>query len=415
MFHIPEYEFVKIRILLLMSIEYVVSLRFLGKSSFDFGVALERLEQLVQIIVSPSACRGASRFLASQRAATRDRKEMQATAEALVSDDTFRTPIAEDREALSAPVSANAPHPPPRSISTFMFIDEPEAPAVRKTEPAPSSARADVSEPAAGGGTRDPRPASSASSLSPCCVSASIEELEAPATCTAEMEAEPAPAYDAEQAQLEAVEKMRLWHAERNATLPSFRVRLAIVARAVTNHHGGKHDEWAIKDEPGEGLDATIDEKASPLAVAEPAKMADNDNDNDPSSSAQSIDVAPTDGMGWGLQEALGCFMVTCAAGADDAVTSDDAPEDLDCVRPAAGVQPNAAAAVPIEWSLWSPIVGCVACTGACEGDEGMNAYSLVAAPDECGLDAAFGAKGDDRESAPPLPLELSHPALTVG
>jgi hypothetical protein len=209
---------------------------------------------------------------------------------------------------------------------------------------------------------------------------------------------------------------MRLWHAKRDAALPSRSVRLAIVARAVTNRHGGKHDdEWDIKDEPGEGWDATTDEKASPLAVAEPVKMADNDDNIDPSPSAQSTDVAPTDWMGWGLQEAQGYFTMTCAAGADDAVISDDEPEDLGCVRPAAGVQPNAAAAVPIEWFLGSPIVCCVACQGACEGDEGMNDYSLVAAPEEYSLDAAFGAKGDDRESAPPLPLELPHFALIVG
>ena len=107
---------------------------------------------------------------------------------------------------------------------------------------------------------------------------------------------------------------------------------------------------------------------------------------------------------------------MTCAAGADDSVISDDAPEDSDCVRPAAGVQPNAAAAVPIEWSLWSPIVGCCfAYQGACEGDERMNDNSLVAAPEEYGLDAAFGEKGDDHESAPPLPLGLPHLALIVG
>ena len=104
----------------------------------------------------------------------------------------------------------------------------------------------------------------------------------------------------------------------------------------MTNRHGGKHDdEWDIKDEPGKGWNATTH----------------------------------------GLQEALGYFTMTCAAGADDAVTGDDEPEDLDCVRPAAGVQPNAAAAVPIEWSLGSPILCCVACQGACEADEGMNDY----------------------------------------
>ena len=57
----------------------------------------------------------------------------------------------------------------------------------------------------------------------------------------------------------------------------------------------------------------------------------------------------------------------------------------------------------------WSPVgttclalnLGCVAFEyeGACEGAEGINDGSLVAAPEN-------GAKRDDRESAPPLPLE---------
>ena len=60
-------------------------------------------------------------------------------------------------------------------------------------------------------------------------------------------------------------------------------------------------------------------------------------------------------------------------------------------------------------WWLDSP------CKGAWAGDEGVNDYSLVAAPDEYDLDAVFGAKSDDRESAPRLPLDLPHPAFTVG
>ena len=382
------------------------------------------------MIACPIARRASSQY-ASQRAATLDRVEMQAS----VSDDTFRTLTAEDRETLSAPVPADAPYPSP--VCTSVLNEEPEAPAVRKTEmeaeepEAPAVRKMEMeTEPEAPVVCKtemDVKPTPLAASsddvtthvLSPApaappapntdeqvatttawgrrenshgcysnrsyteeeqwtgahCASVSIEELEAPATCTAEMKAEPAPKYDTEQARLEAVEEMRLWQAERDAALPSRSVRLAIVARAVTNRHGGKHGEWDIKDEPGEGWGAATDEKVSPLAVAEPVKLADNDDNIAPSPSAQSTDGAPTDGMGWGLQEALGCFTMTCAECADDAVTSDDAPEDLDCVRPAAGVQPNAAAAVPIEWSLGSPILCCVACQGACEADEGMNDY----------------------------------------
>ena len=409
----------------------------------------------VQTIASP-ACRAASRLAAPQRAATLDRKEMQAS----VSDDTFRTLIAEDRKALSAPVPANPPHPSPRCAS--VFNEEPEAPAVRKPEveaeepgapaacktemeaaptplaassddvsthllppapaappapstdeqvataatttawerrnnsndcysnrsytkgqragaqalarlvrlgvteetllraapapaafvsrkPTPSRARADVSDPAASGDTRDPRPASGASSLSMCLISASTEELDAPATRKTEMEAEPAPGYDAEQARLEAVEKMRLWHAERDAALPARSARLAIVARAVTNHHGGKHDDWDIMDEFGEGSGAPTDENTPPPAAAELVKMAEAvvapsqgeaphlrinsynsarilivENDNDCSSSARSTDVAPTDGIGWGLQKVLRYFTVSCATGADDAASNND-------------------------------------------------------------------------------------------
>ena len=90
--------------------------------------------------------------------------------------------------------------------------------AVGSREPAPSLARAGVSEPAAGGGTRDSRPATRVRrffSIS----SASIEKPEAPATLQMKMEAEPRPTYGAEQARLEAVEKMRRWHAERDTAL----------------------------------------------------------------------------------------------------------------------------------------------------------------------------------------------------
>ena len=52
------------------------------------------------------------------------------------------------------------------------------------------------------------------------CASVSIEELEAPATCTAEMGAEPPLTYDTEQVRLEAVEKMRLWHADTTRRCP---------------------------------------------------------------------------------------------------------------------------------------------------------------------------------------------------
>ena len=444
------------------------------------------------MIACPSARRASSQY-ASQRAATLNRMEMQGS----VSDDTFRTLTAEDRETLSAPVPADAPYPSP--VCTSVLNEEPEAPAVRKTEmeaeepeapaacktemeaepaplaalsddlsthllstapaapsalstdeqivsavittaserhansndcfsnrsyteeqwagaralarlgvtqetlltaaptlvtgvfgrPAPSLVRLDVPEPAAGGGieeaeadgTRDPRPASDASSLSPCC--ASIEELEAPATLKTEMEAEPAPAYDVEQARLEAVEKMRLWHAERDAALPARSARLAIVARAVTNLHG-KHGEWDIMDEPDEGWNAPTVGKTPPPAIAKPVKLAEAvfappqgevphrvlrtnskhgvriaivDNDYDSSSSARSTHAGPTDGkechfqnflscfMAPGMasaddaasyddvQEILGCFIASGTAGADDSASNDDAPEELDFGR----------------------------------------------------------------------------------
>ena len=111
--------------------------------------------------------------------------------------------------------------------------------------------------------------AADASPQSPCCVSASNDEPEAPAAREMEMETEPASAYDAEQARLEAVEKMRLWHEERDATLPERSARLAVVARAVTNLNG-KDGAWVILDETDEGWDAT----PTP-AVAEPMKLAE--------------------------------------------------------------------------------------------------------------------------------------------
>ena len=109
----------------------------------------------------------------------------------------------------------------------------------------------------------------------PCCVSASIEEPEAPAARKMKMMADdPAPAYDAERARLEAVETMRLWHAQRDKTLPDHSTRLAVVVRAVTNKHrqGGA---WVIEGEPGDGLDAMTNGKTPPPAAATPMKLAD--------------------------------------------------------------------------------------------------------------------------------------------
>ena len=116
--------------------------------------------------------------------------------------------------------------------------------------------------------------AADASPLSPYCVSASIEEPEAPAARKTETMADPAPAYDAERARLEAVETMRLWHAKRDTTLPDHSTRLAVVARAVTNKHrqGGA---WDIEGEPDEGLDAMTNGKTPPPAAAKPMKLAD--------------------------------------------------------------------------------------------------------------------------------------------
>ena len=109
----------------------------------------------------------------------------------------------------------------------------------------------------------------------PCCVSASTEEPEAPAARKMKMMADdPAPAYDAERARLEAVETMRLWHAQRDKTLPDHSTRLAVVVRAVTNKHrqGGA---WVIEGEPGDGLDAMTNGKTPPPAAATPMKLAD--------------------------------------------------------------------------------------------------------------------------------------------
>ena len=170
------------------------------------------------MIASPSARRAAARFVESQRAGL-DRKEMQGNAEASVSS-AFQMSIANDREALSTPVAADASPP------------------------------------------------------SPCCVSASIEEPEAPAARKTEMVADPAPAYDAERARLEAVETMRLWHAERDTQLPDHSTRLAVVARAVTNLHG-QGGAWDIEGEPDEGWDAMTNGKTPPPAAAKPMKLAD--------------------------------------------------------------------------------------------------------------------------------------------
>ena len=59
--------------------------------------------------------------------------------------------------------------------------------------------------------------------------------------------------------------------------------------------------------------------------------------------------------------------------------------------------------------SLGSPITGCVACEGACEGDEKTYETDIVAAPVEYDLgDAVFGAKSDGGES-PPLERVCKH------
>ena len=96
---------------------------------------------------------------------------------------------------------------------------------------------------------------------SPVCATEPFEASESEAcTATAEVAAEeaaaapsmptlaPSPSAAAKRARAEAIEKMRQWHAERDATLPTDSVRLALVARGVTSLHG-ERGRWETKDD----------------------------------------------------------------------------------------------------------------------------------------------------------------------
>ena len=52
----------------------------------------------------------------------------------------------------------------------------------------------------------------------------------------------------------EAIARMHAWHAERDASRPTASIRLAVVARAITNIQG-RDGRWDIKDAPGDSDD----------------------------------------------------------------------------------------------------------------------------------------------------------------